>query len=168
MLSLRRPPAGVEAKTNRITVLLDSGVALPGPPSFEALSAVLRADGPGPEAINGRLAMIAFFATAGVELATGQSLLSQLASGPGAAAAAGLAAAVAAASLAPAYTGAKRVQEVFPSTNDSYPNSQLVRRSLERLGLRVRGAKFPVRCTGMPRCMGPRPAGLTSAAGSRS
>lgn len=116
---------GVEEKTSRITVLLDSGVPLPGPPSFAALAAVLRADGPGPEAINGRLAMVAFLAAAGAEAATGVPLAAQLASGAGLAAAAALAAAVIAASLAPAYVGAKRIGEVFPSTNDAYPDSQL-------------------------------------------
>ena len=77
------------------------------------------------QAINGRLAMLAFVGVAGVELATGQTFLQQLAAPAGAAHAAALAAAVAAASLAPLLAGRVQPEAAFPSINDSYPNSQL-------------------------------------------
>lgn len=94
---------------------------LPSP--FE--QSLLKFQGPGPEAINGRLAMVSFLGIAGVELATGQPILAQAATPAGAAAAAGLALAVSAASLVPLLLGRVKPQAAFPSPNDSFPDRQL-------------------------------------------
>jgi hypothetical protein len=90
-----------------------------------ALQPVLKFDGPGPEAINGRAAMLAFLGAAVVELATGRTLLEQAGSPAGLASAVALMAAVTAASLAPTLTGKVAPNRVFPSVNDSYTDSQM-------------------------------------------
>ena len=83
--------AVVGEKDNRIAIVLESARSLPGPPSFTQLQSILKATSPGAEALNGRVAMVAFLGIAGVELATGQPLLAQLTTGAGAAAAAAVA-----------------------------------------------------------------------------
>lgn len=117
--------AVVGDKDNRVSILLDSARPAGGPASFEQLQAVLRGDAPGPEIVNGRVAMMAFLGVAGVEIATGQTVLAQLASPGGAAAAAVLALATMAASIAPAVVGNVKPDKVFPDCNDSYPDQQL-------------------------------------------
>lgn len=89
------------------------------------LQSVLKFQGPGPEAINGRVAMLAFLGVAAAEASTGRTFLEQAASPAGAASAIALMAAVTAASLAPALLGKAPVDRTFPSVNDSYPNTQL-------------------------------------------
>lgn len=116
----------VGAKDNRISIVLESGRALAGAaPSFEQYQAVLKASSVGAELLNGRAAMVAFLGIAGVELATGQTFISQLTSGTGAAAAVGLAVFTMAASLAPAVAGKVKVEDVFPDANSSYADRQL-------------------------------------------
>ena len=85
------------------------------PPSPPPLQALLKASSPGAEALNGRLAMLAFVGVAGLELGTGRSLVEQLASPSGAAHAAALGLAVMAASLAPVLAGRVRPEQAFPS-----------------------------------------------------
>lgn len=87
--------------------------------------AVLKFSGAGPEAINGRVAMLTVLGAAAAELATGRTLLEQAGTGAGAAAAVGLMAFVTAASLAPALAGKVPTTRVFPSTTDSYPDQQM-------------------------------------------
>ena len=86
---------------------------------------MLKASAPGPEILNGRLAMMAFLGVAGVELATGQTAVQQLSSVGGAGAAVALAAAVSAASLAPLLLGKVKPEAAFPNANDSYANQHL-------------------------------------------
>lgn len=97
-------------------------IPTPHPPFPQA---VLKASGPGPECINGRLAMLAILGTAGVELATERTLLEQLSTPLGAAAAVALAVAVAAASLVPLLLGKVRPAAAFPSDQASYADTQL-------------------------------------------
>lgn len=113
-------------KDNRISVLLDTATPMAGgPPSFEQLQALLKGGQPATEALNGRLAMLAVLGAAGVELATGRTLLEQAATPAGAAAAGGLALFVTAASLAPVLLGRVLPAAAVPTENDSYPDSQL-------------------------------------------
>lgn len=113
-------------KDNRISIVLESATPMAGgAPSFAQLQSLLKFQGPGPEAINGRLAMVSFLGIAAVEVATGQPILAQVATPAGAAAAAGLAVAVSAASLAPLLLGKVKPGDAFPTPNDSYPNRQL-------------------------------------------
>ncbi|KAL4858526.1 High molecular mass early light-inducible protein HV58 [Chlorella vulgaris] len=113
-------------KDTRISIILDSATPIAGgPPSFQELQPVLKFDGPGPEAINGRAAMLAFLGAAVVELATGRTLLEQAGSPAGLAGAVALMAAVTAASLAPTLTGKVAPNRAFPSVKDSYTDSQM-------------------------------------------
>lgn len=95
------------------------------PKPYPALQALLKFTGPGPEIINGRTAMLAFFVTAATELATGKTLLEQAATPAGALGAAALVAAATAASLAPLLLGRVKPEAAFPSANDSYPDRQV-------------------------------------------
>lgn len=113
-------------KDQRISIVLASAQPLAGgAPSFAQLQALMKGDGPGPEAINSRVAMLAFYGAATVELFSGQTLVQQAANPVGAAAALGLMVAVTAASLAPFLLGKVAQQAAFPSVNDSYPDRQL-------------------------------------------
>lgn len=110
---------------NRISLVFETARALPGPPSFEQLQSMLKGNGPGPEIINGRVAMAGFTGGAIIEIISGQPFLAQLATPAGATSAAALAVLITAASVAPTFTGKVTAENVFPSVNDSYPNSQL-------------------------------------------
>lgn len=119
-------------KDTRISLVEDSarpmGAGAPGigaGASFDQLVPLLRGDGPGPEIINGRVAMASFFGIAAVEIITGQSLVEQFASPVGAAAAAALALATTVASIAPALTGAVPAERVLPSSSDPHSDRQL-------------------------------------------
>ena len=94
-------------------------------PPPETAQAILKGDGPGPEAINGRLAMLALPLAAALEVAGSGTLVEQAGTPAGAAGAAALALAVAVASLAPALAGKVPAARVFPSVNDAYPTQQL-------------------------------------------
>jgi hypothetical protein len=115
----------VGEKDNRVSIVLESGIALPGPPSFTQLQPLLKFDGPGPEIINGRVAMAAFYGLVITELTSGSSLIQQAATPAGAAAAVALMVATTAASLAPLYTGKATAVNVFPNPTDSYPDRPL-------------------------------------------
>lgn len=117
--------ADVGEKDNRIALVWESGRPMQGPPSFEQIQSILRADAPGAELINGRLAMVSFLGLTGVKIVSGQEFASQLTSVYGLAGAVGLAAFVMAASLAPAFTGKISVDKVFPSSIDPYSDRQL-------------------------------------------
>lgn len=119
-------PATVGERDNRVRIDLDNPtpVATDGV-SFTALQQVLKFDGPGPEAINGRVAMLAFLACSTVELATQRSVLEQAATLPGAIGAVSLMVLVTAASLAPAFAGKVPVSQLFPSGEDSYADRVL-------------------------------------------
>lgn len=77
----------------------------PAPKVSTRFSDVLAFSGPGPERINGRLAMVGFVAALGVELASGDGLAAQLAAGNGVAWFAATAAALSVASLVPLFKG---------------------------------------------------------------
>lgn len=117
--------ADVGEKDNRIALVWETGRPMQGPPSFEQLQSILRADAPGAELINGRLAMVSFLGLAGVKVASGQAFVSQLATVYGLTGAVGLATFVMAASMAPAFTGKVTADKVFPSSNDPYSDRQL-------------------------------------------
>lgn len=112
-------------KDNRISIILESATPIAGPPSFPQLQNVLKGDQPAAEFINGRVAMIAFAITAGVEIATGQSFLSQLATTTGATAAAAVSLLTLAASIAPGFTGDMSIEKAIPDVNDSFADRQL-------------------------------------------
>ena len=117
--------AEVGDKDNRISLVLETARPLPGPPSFEQLQAILKGDAPGPEIINGRVAMAAFVGVAIVEAISGQPFISQIATPAGATAAFTLSLLTTVASVAPTFTGKASVENVFPSPNNSYPDTQL-------------------------------------------
>lgn len=117
--------AEVGEKDNRISLIWETATPLAGPPSFQQLQMVLKGDGPGPEIINGRVAMAAFLGISVVELISGQTAFSTLATPVGAASAITLALLTFAASIAPAFTGKVSIDKVFPNTNASYPDQQL-------------------------------------------
>jgi hypothetical protein len=117
--------ADVGEKDNRIALVWESGRPMQGPPSFEQIQSILRADAPGAELINGRLAMVSFLGLTGVKIVSGQAFASQLTSVYGLTGAVGLAAFVMAASLAPAFTGKISANKVFPNSNDPYSDRQL-------------------------------------------
>lgn len=112
----------VGAKDNRIRIDTSAGtkVASSGLPSFEDLQQALKADGPGPEIINGRVAMLAFIGTIGVELVSQRSFVEQIATPEGAAAAGVLSLLTLAASIAPCLVGNATPVGCFPSPNDPY------------------------------------------------
>jgi Chlorophyll A-B binding protein len=65
-----------------------TGVSNPDSPVTEVasgpdLSALLAFDGPAPELVNGRLAMLGFFSALAAELATGEGVLKQASEAPG-------------------------------------------------------------------------------------
>ena len=119
----------VGAKDNRISIILDSATpsATPvnGAPTFQELQMILKGDGPGPEAINGRVAMAAFFGIAVVEKISGLTVIEQAATPVGATAAISLVLLTLVASIAPALTGKVPVSKVLPSTDDSFPDRPL-------------------------------------------
>jgi Chlorophyll A-B binding protein len=117
--------AEVGAKDNRISLIWETATPLAGPPSFQQLQMILKGDAPGPEIINGRVAMAAFLGIAVVELISGQTAISTLATPAGAVSAITLALLTTAASIAPALTGNVSIDKVLPNTNDSYPDQQL-------------------------------------------
>lgn len=111
----------VDNKDNRISAVLDSARPLAGPPSFEQLQAVLKGNAPGAEFINGRLAMSAFLVAVAQETITGESFVTHANLIP----ALGLALAVTAASIAPAFSSTQPVEKLFPDSNASYADDTL-------------------------------------------
>lgn len=109
----------VEYDANNGTV--GASLGLGSAPDF---SSVMAFSGPAPEVVNARLAMVAFFGAAAMEVATDQTIVQQASSATGLGAAAALLMAVTAASFAPAFNGVP-VNKVFPTANDSFPDSQL-------------------------------------------
>uniref|UniRef100_A0A1D1XVP3 Early light-induced protein, chloroplastic n=1 Tax=Anthurium amnicola TaxID=1678845 RepID=A0A1D1XVP3_9ARAE len=113
-------------------------VAPPPPPSAAAPEAstglweVLAFGGPGPERINGRLAMVGFVAALGVEAARGEGVAAQLAGGGGLAWFAVTAAVVTAASLVPLLRG---VTAESASGRVMTPEAELWNGRLAMLGL---------------------------------
>jgi hypothetical protein len=117
--------AEVGEKDNRISLIWESATPLAGPPNFQQLQMVLKADGPGPEIINGRVAMAAFLGISIVELISGQTAVSTLATPAGTIAAVTLALLTTAATIAPAFTGKVSIDKALPNPNYSYPDQQL-------------------------------------------
>lgn len=118
-------------KDNRISIVLESAApaagATGGAPSFAQLQALLKATGPGPEAINGRLAMLAIVGVVATELITGRGLVEQLTRASTPAHAAGLGLAVMAASLAPLLLG-----KVAPKVREAQAVGLCMRRARQR------------------------------------